>query len=137
MAYTSPEKVREIMRKLPPSITEQDIQYHINKAEAYVNGLLGGVFDIPFLPVPQLIEDITTDLAIFFLAESLYSSNMPNLDEYQEKRYERAMKMINDIIMGDLILIIDGEIIHPKDSDASGYATTNDQQIFTYEDPEW
>jgi phage gp36-like protein len=137
MAYTTPANVREIMRKLPTSIKDSDIQFHIDKAEAYVNGYLGGVFNIPFDPVPKLIQNITTDLSIFFMAESFYSSNQPNLDEYQETRYERSIKMLEQIVSGDLVLIIDGEIQRPRDSDASGFATTNDQQIFNYEDPEW
>jgi phage gp36-like protein len=138
MLYTSPEQVKKIMRKLPSSVTDEDIQFHIDKAEAYVNGKLGGVFITPFNPIPRLIESITTDLAIFFLAESLYSSNQPNLDQYQEERYERAMRTLNEIATGELILTtVDGIVVKPRDLDAGGYATTNDQQVFSYEDPEW
>jgi phage gp36-like protein len=137
MTYTTPKLIKDIMRKLPSSITDEDIQLAINKAEAYVNGSLGGVFRVPFNPVPQLIEDVTTDLSIFFLSESLYSSSQPNLDEYQVNRLKRAKEMLEEIAKGDLVLIVNGQIVKPKDSGASGYATTNDQQIFNYEDPRW
>lgn len=132
MAYTSPSNIREIERKLPSSITDDDLNYHIEKADALIDGKLGGVYQTPFSPVPRLIQDISTDLAIFFMAESLYSSNMPNMDEYQEKRYQRAMGLLNDILEGDITLGSD----YPRKAE-SGFATTNDQQIFTYEDPEW
>lgn len=107
MAYTTPSKVQEVMRKLPQRVTDQDIQFHIDKAEAYINGLLGEVFYTPFDPVPKLIEVIATDLSVFFLAESLYSSNLPNLDEYQKTRYERSIKMLSEIAGGDLVLVLD------------------------------
>jgi phage gp36-like protein len=132
MAYTSPSNIREIMRKLPSSIIDDDLNYHIEKADALIDGKLGGVYSTPFEPVPRLIQDISTDLAIFFMAESLYSSNMPNMDEYQQTRYDRAMELLNGILEGDISLGRD----HKRNSDA-GFATTNDQQIFTYEDPEW
>lgn len=132
MAYTSPSNIREIMRKLPSSIVDKDLEYHIEKADALIDGKLGGVYNTPFVPVPRLIQDISTDLAIFFMTESLYSSNMPNLDEYQNTRYERAMELLNDILEGDITLGRE----HRRISDA-GFATTNDQQVFNYEDPEW
>jgi phage gp36-like protein len=137
MAYTTPDNIREIMRKLPSSITDQDLQFHIDKAEAYINSYLGGVFKVPFDPTPKLIQNIATDMSIFFLAETFYSSNQPNLDEYQETRYDRSIKMLEQIVSGDLVLIVGNEVIKPTDQGSSGYATTNDQQIFTYEEPEW
>ena len=132
MAYTSPSNIKEIMRKLPSSITDQDLTYHIEKADALIDGKLGGVYQTPFNPVPRLIQDISTDLAIFFMAESLFSSNQPNLDEYQKTRYDRAMELLNQILEGDISLGSD----NPRRGEA-GFATTNDQQIFNYEDPEW
>lgn len=132
MAYTSPSNVKEIVRKLPSSITDEDINYHIEKADALIDGKLGGVYQTPFNPVPRLIQGISTDLAIFFLAESLFSSNMPNLDEYQQTRYDRAMELLNQILEGDITLGKD----HPRNAEA-GFATTNDQQVFNYEEPEW
>jgi phage gp36-like protein len=133
MAYTSPSNIKEIMRKLPSSITDQDITYHIERADALIDGKLGGVFATPFYPVPKLIEHISTDLAIFFLAESLFSSNSPNLDEYQVKRYDRAMKMLEEIAIGDLAIGVS-----PKSGQEAGFASTNDEEpIFTLDEPEW
>lgn len=137
MAYTTPDKIKNIIRKLPSSITDYDIQPNIDKAESYINAYLGGIFSVPFVKVPFLIQDISTDLAIFFLTESLYSSQMPNLDDYQATRYERSLKMLEDIAKGDLLLFIEGTEVKPKSSSASGYATTNNEQVFNYDTPYW
>lgn len=37
MAYSSPSDVRENMRKLPDRITDEDISYHISKADAFID----------------------------------------------------------------------------------------------------
>lgn len=134
MAYTSPTDVRQVMRKLPSSITDTDIQFHIDKAEAYLNALVGEVYATPFGdPTPPLIKHVTTDLAVFFLAEDLYSSQQPNMDEYQEKRFKRVMKMIDDIILGTLLIGV------PRlDVRVSSFETTNDgEPIFTLDLPQW
>lgn len=134
MAYTSPIDVRQVMRKLPSSITDNDIQFHIDKAEAYLNALLGGVFATPFgVPIPPIIKHVTTDLAVFFFAEDLYSSQQPNMDEYQEKRFNRVMKMIDEILDGTLIIGV------PRiDKKTTGFDTTNEEDpIFTLDLPLW
>lgn len=132
MYYTDPEMIRQVMRKLPTSITDGELELQINKAEALVDSKLGSVFVTPLMPVPPLIRHITTDIAVFFITENLYSSQQPNLDEYQKTRYERALAMIDEIILGDLSI---GFEYKPR---FAGYASTNDAEpIFTLEEPEW
>lgn len=134
MAYTSPADIRQVMRKLPSSISDADIQFHIDKAEAYLNALVGEVYATPFVePTPPLIKHVTTDLAVFFLSEDLYSSQQPNMDEYQEKRFKRVMKMIDDIILGTLLIGV------PRlDVRVTSFETTNDgEPIFTLDLPQW
>lgn len=134
MAYTLPAEVRLAMRKLPSSITDADIQFHIDKASAYLNGLLGEVYATPFIdPAPPLIKHLTLDLAVFFLAEDLYSSQQPNMDDYQEKRYNRVMKMVDDILIGTLVIGVPRITVRE-----AGFATTNNgEPIFTLELPQW
>lgn len=129
--YCTATDLRKVMRKLPTSITDLDINFHIEKADSLIDAMLGEVYNVPLLPIPSLIKNISIDLAVFFLAEDLYSSQQPNMDAYHEKRYTRAMEMLNKIVLGDLIIV--GNT--PKGD--AGYASTNTEQIFTYEDPEW
>jgi phage gp36-like protein len=131
--YATVSDIRNVMTKLPPQIKDEDIEFYIKKATTLVDSHLKVAYVTPFNPVPELIKHITIDLAIFFLAESLYSSQMPNFDEYQVKRYERAISMLEKIAIGDLM------IDAPQRSNyQSGFASTNDEPpIFTLDEPYW
>jgi phage gp36-like protein len=127
MAYTSVSSIKSAMRKLPSSITNEEITYHIEQASALIDSKLGEVMSVPLTPTPPLLEKIATDLTIFFLAENLYSSNMPNLDETYVRRYERAMSWLGDMV--------DREA-EKQGSDCA--STTEDcSPIFTFDEPEW
>lgn len=131
--YAQVSDIRNIMKKLPSQVTDQEIEFYIKKATAFINGHLNEIYVTPFDPVPELIKYITIDLAIFFLAESLYSSQMPNLDEYQVKRYEQAKEMLEKIARGDVDIGVP-----PRSGYRSGFASTNDQDpIFTLDKPYW
>ncbi|QFR56486.1 head-to-tail adaptor [Bacillus phage 056SW001B] len=136
MAYITPSDVKKSMRNLPPTVTDEDINFHIDKAIAFLEGLLGGVFVMP-LPEnpPSIIKFVTIDLAVFFLAEDLYTSQMPNMDEYAQKRYDRALSVINQILDGTLSVSLPRL---PDEQNASGFASTNeDEPVFTLEEPYW
>lgn len=125
--YSSVQNVRRIMKNLPKSTTDEDILYHMNQADSLINAKLSGVLPVPFIQPPPLMEKVSTDLTIFFLMESFYSSDKPNLDEYQEKRYNRAMQWLDEIIAGESDRI----------GADSGFASTNESDpVFTVELPE-
>jgi phage gp36-like protein len=134
MAYTTADQVRKEFGKLPPSVTDEMLNVYIEKASVYVDALLGAVYVVPMLNPPKLIQMIATDLAIYFFAESAFGSQNPNkMDESYQKRYDRSMKFIADILTGDLFIGVP-----PIDKDSSGFASTNDEEpIFTTTDPEW
>lgn len=131
MSYTSPDEVRKVMRNLPKGITDEDILFHIEKADACIDSVLGEVFKTPFNPAPTLIRHISVDLTVFFLAESLYTSQKPNLDEYFTERYKRVMELLEGIGKGDIDIGVPIKI-------ETGYATTNKgDPIFTLVKPRW
>jgi len=122
------------MRNLPQSYPDADILFYIEKASSYLDGLLGGVFVVPFTIAPPLIKHITLDLTVYFLSEDVYSSQKPNLfDEHQAKKMERIMKMISQIIEGTLVI---GVPMIPGQT--SGFdSTTEGDSIFTLDSPYW
>jgi phage gp36-like protein len=123
--YTSPANVKRALRKLPSSVTDEDIYYHIQQADALIDAKLGAVMSVPLSLVSPLVEKVSTDLTIYFLAENLFSSNMPNLDETYTKRYDRAIEWLENMVEKEM------------DKKGSDFASTNDEQIFTYDEPKW
>lgn len=139
MVYVTPEDIKRAMRKLPSSITDAEIEHYIIKAEAYLDGIMGGVFVVPFEGVPltpPLIKALTADLTVFFLSEDLYTSQMPNMDEYQEKRWERIMEMVSLIKSGEIDI---GVPQKPETEQTSaGFATTSTGlPVFYDNEPYW
>ncbi|AYP68719.1 hypothetical protein BpsS36_00013 [Bacillus phage vB_BpsS-36] len=134
MAYTSPTEVKNIMRKLPSSIQDDSIEFHCEKASSLIDSLLGEVYVTPFEPVPAIIKHMSTDLAVFFLAEDLYSSSSPNMDEYHQKRYDRVMEQVEKIVEGNMSIGVEPKV-------KSGFASTrsdwDDENVFTVTEPEW
>lgn len=139
MAYVVPSDIRLAMRKLPSSISDSEIETYIAKAEAYLNGILGAYFVVPFevQPLtPPLIKALTGDLTVFFLSEDLYTSQQPNMDEYQEKRWDRIMNMIEAIKTGELDIGVPQK--PSTDTTSAGFASTNDSiPTFSLDDPFW
>lgn len=137
MAYTTASEIRKVMRKLPTSITDQELEDYAVKATVYINGTLGKSFFVPFEePLPQLLKYLATDLAVYFLTEDLYTSQQPNLDEFNVKRWERIEKTFEMILSGEYDI---GVPMKPDTStNQAGFATTNETpNIFTLEDPFW
>lgn len=132
MAYTTPTKMRQLMRNLPPSITDADLQVFADKATVYIDAKLGGLYVVPFNPVTPIIEQIATDLATYFAHEAFYTSQKPNLDETLVKKLEQINKILQEILNGDLYIGI------PLPSNRStGFASTNDRDPEFTLDTEW
>lgn len=134
MAYTSPTDIRRVVNNLPANFQDERLQFYVDKATAYINGLLGGVYAVPFTePVPPLIKHLANDLAVYFLKEDLYSGQKPNATENLSDSWERISKMIEDILSGALNIGVD-----PIKKETSGFSTTNKvDNIFSIEDPYW
>lgn len=134
MAYTTVTDIRRAFSKLSVKVTDEDLQVYAEKASDYLDALLGDVFETPLNNPKPIIKHLATDLAIFFYAEDVYSSQQPNLDEYYTKRYERVVDTIEKILAGELDIGVT-----PKDpATASGFASTNeDDPIFTLDKPYW
>jgi phage gp36-like protein len=136
MAYATVADIRARMKGLPASFADGDILSHIEQADTIINGYLYDSYDVPFSPVPEVIETISINLAIYLLHESLYSSFQPNQDQFNVKRYERVMEMLKMISEGSIVL--EGYPITEKKS-GTGFDSTFEGDIFFTIDPdeEW
>ena len=131
MAYTYASLVRSTVNKLSQSITDAEIEVFCEKATVYLDARLGGVYGVPFNPVPPIIQSLATDLAGYYIAEWLYTSQRPNVDEKTVDKFNRIKETIELILNGDISIGVEPQ-------KASGFATTNDGRdpIFDY-DTEW
>lgn len=131
--YVTPQDIRDYMKQSPGRVTDEDLDVHIETAVAYIHGRLGSFYVTPFpMPTPDIIVTIARDLAIFFTFEALYSSNAPNMDEYQKVRYDRAMDLLDRIVSGEMTL--PGRQPLPEGKSRQASTTDGVQNIFNYDD---
>ena len=133
MEYTTPANVRAFERRLGSAVQDTDLIVFIDKAQSVVDAKLGEVFSVPFFPVPELIKHITTDLALYFYHENLYSSQRPNTDDTLKVKYERIMDMLDQILRGDLSLGPN----YPANNGGGMGSTNKADPIFDLENPRW
>lgn len=136
MAYVTATQVRSQMKALPQTFTNLEIESYIEQADTIINGYLYDSYDVPFSPVPSVIETISLNLTIYLITEALYTSYQPNQDQYNAKRYERVMEMLKMISEGSIVL--EGYPITEKKS-GTGFDSTFEGEIFFTIDPdkEW
>ncbi len=133
MAYVTATQVRSQMKALPQSFSNAEIDTYIEQADTIINGYLYDSYDVPFNPVPSVIETISLNLTIYLITEALYTSYQPNQDQYNAKRYERVMEMLKMISEGSIVL--EGYPITEKKS-GTGFDSTFEGEIFFTIDPE-
>ncbi|WPF64869.1 hypothetical protein YTCETSXE_CDS0009 [Staphylococcus phage MVC_VPHSA2] len=132
MAYTTATLMRQIMTNLGTSITDADLEVFAQKASTYLDAKLSDLFVVPFSPAPQLVTDLTTDIAVCMFHEARYTAQKPNLDERVNDRWNRIQETISQIRAGNLNIGVP-----PKHNAETGYATTNDRDPVFDLDTEW
>ena len=133
MEYTSPANLRALERRLSSTVQDTELLSFIDKAQSVVDAKLGDVFSVPFFPVPELIKHITTDLALYFYHENLYSSQRPNTDDTLKVKYERIMDMLDQIIKGELTLGPN----YPAQNNGGIASNNKADPIFGLDEPRW
>lgn len=71
--YTSIDDVKLLLQGtaggLPAaadSLSDEQIQAEINRSEAEIDMLLGSIYEVPFDPVPNIIQYLARDIAVYF-----------------------------------------------------------------------
>lgn len=136
--YVTVDAIRMEMKLLPDRVTDEMINTYIKRAGAIIDAYVGQRYVLPIRPpytTPDMLEAIALDITVFLLYQALYTSNAPNMDEYQERRYDIALKRLDDIRNGKLNIPL-----LPLESQKDAYygsTTMHMDNIFSYEDPEW
>lgn len=98
-----------------PSAT---MDVYIDDAEALVDGYLSKVYAVPFTStaVPPLVVNITKDITAYYASDYLWQQGNRNVNKQNERRYERAMDLLQKIKDENLGLILSGSVVSPDTS---------------------
>ena len=103
--YTTIIEVRKSLKGVDSSIIPDtsdvafSIEQAIKKGDRIVTAYLAETFVIPDSP-PELIAEISTELAVSFCLEFLYSEENGGYYETARRKYERALKLLEGIVEG-------------------------------------
>ncbi len=98
MAYTTIANVK-LNHEMIPDTAQSDaiISMHIPMVDNYIDGMIRGKVDLPFLSVPALIQMISLDLVTFRTLRSLYSAQSEDYDTWLDEYKNPAKEILDDI----------------------------------------
>lgn len=83
-------------------------------AQGLVDGYLGLRYQVPLTSVPPLVTQITADLSI----HSILAEKLAEIPEFMDKRYDRCIKLLEQLRDGQLILTSASVISSGGDNEA-------------------
>lgn len=106
------------------AINEDTIDEAIAQADAEIDLYCSPRYTVPFSPVPAVIKKFSVDIAIY----NLYSRKVEEIPETRSDRYKNAIKQLEAIAAGTLLIEIEEEGAADSGIKASA---TKDDRIFT------
>jgi len=108
MSYTDIDGVFSRYKPIATLVGSADVQVtsvdvstiFIADAEGFVDAFLSRRYETPLSPVPRIITQITSDLAIF----NMMVEKLPEVPDFFQPRYDRAMSWLEMIRDGQMDL---------------------------------
>lgn len=108
--------IRTLVGSANTQVTSVDVStIFIADAESFVDAYLSRRYVVPINPVPSLITQIASDLAIF----NMMVEKLPEVPDFFQPRYERAIKTLE--------MLRDGKM----DLSSQTLVTTGDQEAWS------
>lgn len=106
-AYTDADNVRKLYPHINDlsSITDTQIDFYVDQAEAELNGYLAARYALPFSAVPPLVETLATEYAWVKLMDRMYSGEAPTKYDWKEVRRRELKELLNKLASGEIILV--------------------------------
>lgn len=97
----------------------------ISSADAIIDGYCSGRYVVPFAPAPAIIAKCSLDMAIY----NLYARRVETMPEVRDKNYANAIKLLQSIAKGEVLL--NGSTTPPPapDKARSGMTTAQPRQF--------
>ena len=105
--YTTATKVRQLYPALNDlsSLTDTQVEFFIDQAEAEVNGRLATRYALPFSTVPPLVETISTEYALLKLMDRFFSAEAPTKNDWKEVRRKELKELLAALADGSMVLV--------------------------------
>jgi len=112
---------------LTGSVDEAVVTEAIVDADAEIDAWVGGRYQVPFSPVPDVIRKVSTDIAVY----NLFSRRDSEPPEVRKDRYRNAIKLLESIAKGT-VTIGEQEVTAPS-GPADLPRHTTPEPVFTKE----
>jgi len=108
MSYATIDDVFKRYKPIRTLVGSEDISVNsvevssifITDAESFVDAYISRRYAVPLNPVPSLIRQVTSDLAIF----NMMVEKLPDTPDFFQPRYDRAIKTLEMIRDGEMDL---------------------------------
>ena len=137
MAYCTIDDVREqIEERMLIQLTddtdagvidESVVERAIADADAEIDGYVGSRHTVPLDPTPGAIRKLSVDLAIY----NLYARRSDSTPEIREKRYDAAVKFLEQVAKGTISMGMQDPEGSPPSSDAPEMSSSNPDRTFS------
>ncbi len=98
-------------------VTSDDVtSIFVSDAESFVDAYIGSKYAVPITPVPSLITQITSDLAIF----NMMTEKQVQVPDFMQARYDRNLEVLG--------MLRDGGMVLPSSVSLLG---TGDQEVWS------
>jgi len=78
------------------SVDDNVVTEKIQDADAEIDSYCAKRYEVPFNPVPEIINKLSVDIALY----DLYGRRQDILNENVQKRYDDAIKFLKDVAKG-------------------------------------
>jgi phage gp36-like protein len=131
--YTKPNDMRRLYSKIDTADLEtEDLEFFVLKAESEINGKLAIMYSVPISPAPQLLRQLSTELAIVYVLEQFFTSEQRSENDWIGLRKKAVLQMLQDIVDGNMALIDEsGGVISTDVGDITS-TTVNYESTFTH-----
>lgn len=127
VSYTTVENVQILITRISSTnITSADQAYMIGRAEAFINGRIGQVYDLPITGVNvPVLQEIAEELGAYFIIRRFFVDQAKSMSEWVEEFKTNALDSLAAVMSKTIILATDSGDMVSMRSDAI-YSDTKD-----------
>lgn len=104
--YTTAAKVFALYPKLKDmSLSDQQVGFYIDLAEAEINGRIATRYTLPFSTSPAMLESVATEYTLIKLMDRFFTAEAPTKGDWKEVRRRELKELLGGISDGTISLV--------------------------------